>query len=47
MKHMINVVDINQVRVFGVECVGSEHVEYLLSVVKAHYEMTTDWGGSK
>ena len=32
---------------FGVEYVGKQHANHLLSILKEHYEMTEDWLGSK
>ena len=32
---------------FGVKYVGREHAEHLLSVLKEHYKVTTDWTGSR
>ena len=32
---------------FGVEYVGEQHAQHLLTVLRKDYEMTTDWTGSK
>ena len=32
---------------FGVKCIGREHADHLIGVIKQHYEMTTDWEGEK
>ena len=32
---------------FGIEYVGKEHAEHLLSALRSHYTITTDWTGSK
>ena len=32
---------------FGVKYVGREHADHLLSVLKEHYKVTTDWTGSR
>ena len=30
---------------FGVKYVGQEHADHLVSVIKEHYDVTTDWEG--
>ena len=32
---------------FGVKYVGKEHVEHLMSILKHHYEVESDWTGAK
>ena len=32
---------------FGVKYVGKEHAEHLEAVLKQHYEVTTDWTGTR
>ena len=32
---------------FGIEYVGKEHALHLLKALEQHYEITTDWGGTK
>ena len=32
---------------FGIKCVGKEHVDHLVAVLKDHYKISEDWEGTK
>jgi len=32
---------------FGIKYVGKEHAEFLLSILREHYEISVDWSGTK